>query len=271
MGKSKDFPFYYSIFNLTVGSDIALPECLTIERPKIETDFFIEVVDAVLPLKNQALSKSYFQISASAYYLDLSPLARFSVTQGKSIQIQLLSTSRSELIRRYLLSRVFTVLLYQRSIFPLAGCALFSNGKGLLLCGESVYARSILPKSFESELLSAYLTAIGQEGQVTAGYGHVGDKVIPSQKRALNQFDIIYLKKSSEVKAFELEELKGASSKLNVLKNCLAYGEVLSQIKTGALAKASIDLLKIPMFQLILPTENFSYHQLKTRIKKKLE
>ena len=148
MEKDQRFPFYYVIFNLLVGSDIELPECFRIEKPEAKLDFVIQVVDSVFPLEEPVLAKSYYQISPKDYFLDLGPLAHFRVSSGTNIQIQLLTQNRLELVRRYLLSRVFAVMLYQRKLYPLAASAIYVNGNGLLLSGSSAYAQNILPQVF---------------------------------------------------------------------------------------------------------------------------
>lgn len=270
MKNGKSNYFHYYIFNLHVASQLELPECTPAVQIKSSPDVIIRFVSKTRPILHPEFEKSYFSISQDEYALDLSPLAHFRVSKGREIGIRVEPEASIAMVRRYLLSRVFAVLLYQRQIFPMAGASLMGQNKGLFLVGGSAYARSLIPALFPDHLLSAYLSGIHFSAHVFNGYPHSDKKPLPIKSLSLAQFKLIEICSNKNVDDFELDEVKGFDQKFALVQNSIFLREVFEKISFRKISKVTFALLNLPMFRLNLPIYNLSQKELKKIIKDKL-
>jgi hypothetical protein len=256
--------FFYRIFGIIFKSTIPLPECV-VELGTTNFDVEIKVTPTLPEVSEVILAKDYYCISEAAYLINIAPIARYHVYKGQEIWVHPYPQSDELLLRRYLLSRVLSVLFFQRGSYPLQAAAIWGDKEqGLLLTGKSAYARSILPAHYSPILMSAYLCALTDGMQIATGYPFPSEKRLAYRSVFLSHFILVELV-TGEGLEFQLKELKGAEAKIGLLQRNLAYRDVLSKLPPRKNVNSLKEYLKLKAFQLALPPNSFC---LKTLLQK---
>lgn len=260
--------YHYRVFGWAIKSNIEIPEFLPLNQNEATPDIYIEACSNLPDVTAPILEKAYYQASLSEFYIDIAPLAQFFVSGGNKIQIKPYKGANENIMRRYLLSRVFAVLLFQKGAFPLHACVLFQQ-KGIILTGKSTYASNTIAEALANNCLSSYLFAVQSDAMVCSGFGFSENKMKADTKIGLNNFKFVEVV-SEDVNKISIQEIKGPILKLNHLQRNLAYGDVLGQLSQNKNMPNIKMLLQLPYFRLSVPISNFSYAKYLTYIKSML-
>lgn len=153
----------YSLHGLGVTSDIALPDARAPVRS--HDDVRITRATAVTACERNAIALVGDQHRARLYLPDV---ATFVLADGAHIDV-LAHTRDEETLRAFLLGSAWAVLLHQRGMLPLHGCALAWRGAAWLFVGESGAGKSTLAAALlraGADLVSDDVSAITDDAGV---------------------------------------------------------------------------------------------------------
>lgn len=134
--------FGYTVFGLTVRSDIPLPELFP--APEAGTpDVTIRTGQITDPESPPGL-----QASEDALLLTVPGVARYRIKGGREIVIEPDPCVPGRNVRLFLLGSAFGVLLHQRGLLPLHANAIDIDGKAVAFMGESGAGKSTVAAWF---------------------------------------------------------------------------------------------------------------------------
>lgn len=150
-------PFCYRAFGLNIDSALEFPELYPGSgSPDVQIN--IATPETVLyPCEHR---NSYAEATPEHFFLKIDKISHYLVTGGSTITLLPLTTANPFDVRLYVLGTCFGVLLLQRNILPLHGCAVATPRGGIIICGDSGIGKSTLA------------AALGQKG-----YGIISDDV----------------------------------------------------------------------------------------------
>lgn len=134
--------YLYSVYGLTVESDIELPElypangeaaCVSIRQARVPD----EVEDA-------SFSGILYQAAPSAFRMALDGVVKLWVTNGSEIVVEKHPAASWDEVRIFLLGSGFGALLHQRGVLPLHAGAVRVNGGCVAFVGRSGMGKSTL-------------------------------------------------------------------------------------------------------------------------------
>ncbi len=148
----------YRLHGLSIESviDLGLPEAAPAAAAIQET---VSIESGAVPrrLQRPLGSRLGFKIAHEEAIFNVSGVARFHITGGQRIAVEPAADSDPAAVRLFILGAAIGVVLHQRGFFPLHGCALALDGKGLAFLGPSERGKSTLAAAFseaEHKILS---------------------------------------------------------------------------------------------------------------------
>lgn len=131
--------YQYFAFGLNIHACFELPELVPAEgRP----DVTIRLGKVPDHLENPRKIHFRFQSGPGQFLLHIDNIAKYLVTGGREIIIDVVPGAELEAVRLFLLGSALGAILHQRKIFPLHASAIEKNGGSLLFCGVSGYGKS---------------------------------------------------------------------------------------------------------------------------------
>jgi hypothetical protein len=132
----------YSVFGLTVRSEMELPELFPSVDDR-DPDVLIRVAALAEPQSQPGL-----KAIGEALLLTVPDVARFRIDSGREIVVELSSGAPERNVRLYLLGSAFGALLHQRGLLPLHANAVEIDGRAIAFMGESGAGKSTLAAWF---------------------------------------------------------------------------------------------------------------------------
>ena len=141
--------YVYTVYGLSVASDIALPELLAEPRGADSSEVDESAVHIrVDPVDFSGLSASDSETVAWARPDDVcvryQGLAAYRVTNGRSIQVHMAEEADEGLVRLFLLGPALAVLLHQRKWLVLHASGVCINGQAAVFVGNKGQGKSTL-------------------------------------------------------------------------------------------------------------------------------
>ncbi|MFP4042207.1 MAG: hypothetical protein ACLFT4_01915 [Bacteroidales bacterium] len=146
MHREKDTRYTYKTFGLTVESDFEIPELYS--SPVSQPDVQIRFGDVPGELNNVEKKGVRFQLNKNEFLLHLDDIAGYYVQNGSAVTIEKSPAATAQEVRLFLLSVVFSALLYQRNIVSLHASAIKKGDSCFLVCGNSGAGKSTLTTEF---------------------------------------------------------------------------------------------------------------------------
>ncbi|MDH3605189.1 MAG: hypothetical protein OEU26_36800 [Candidatus Tectomicrobia bacterium] len=140
---------YYRVFDITVKSEILLPEL----RPGQGTpDVTIRYGNVPDSLEDATVIDEEFQVTPNRFLLDLasSDGVRYLVQDGCEIVVESSPTSHDNVLRLYLLGSCMGVLLHQRGMLPLHGSAIQTSRGAVVFTGDTGRGKSTLAAALQA-------------------------------------------------------------------------------------------------------------------------
>ena len=237
--------YTYKAFGLTIQSEFQIPEFLT---SKGTAD--IEIVLEKVPESLKKITKQgvKYQASKNEFLLTVDNIAKYYVSNGNKITIELLKEEADQEVRLFLLGSAFGALFVQRGLLPVHGSSINFGNKATIFTGLSGVWKSSIAAHFVNKGVQALaddISVINDELQVVPGFPSlkIWNDVLVSlrvKKESLNQirpnmskFQLpisdnyceqalplqnIVLLNTKNSPGFEIEELTGIK-KFNAIKN----------------------------------------------------
>lgn len=146
MHKGNDTRYTYKAFGLIVESEFEIPELY--DAPDSSPDVKIRFGDVPVELGTVEKKGVRFQLNKDEFLLHLDDIAGYYVQKGSVVTVEKTPTATSQEVRLFLLSVVFSALLYQRNIVSLHASAIKKGDSCFLVCGNSGAGKSTLTTEF---------------------------------------------------------------------------------------------------------------------------
>ena len=133
--------YKYSVFGLTVESELELPE---LNPTDAAAD--VSVVFGKTPehLETPEASTPWMDVKAGQFLLTVDAAGRYYAENGNRIVIEPFPGADGDDLRTFLYDSVFAALLQQRGLLALHGAAVVMDGKAVVLLGHSSAGKSTL-------------------------------------------------------------------------------------------------------------------------------
>ncbi len=162
--------FHCSAFLLNIASELELAEfrCATFDTPDVQ------IVLAPVPssLPEPAIHRATWQAKPDTFLIDIEGVARYLVTNGNKITIQIHAGATENAVRNFLLGSAFAALLQQRKLLTLHASAIETPKGAVLFSGRSGHGKSTLMSQFGQQgytMISDDITAVELvDGQAVA-------------------------------------------------------------------------------------------------------
>jgi hypothetical protein len=134
--------YFYELAGLSVESDIALPGAVAAAPRAAE----VTIARALVPERLECASASgpNWSLGDDAFLLVVPGIARFLMTQGRRIAVEIEDGVAEEEAGVFLAGTVFGILLHQRRHIVLHASAIAVQGGAVLFCGPSGAGKSTL-------------------------------------------------------------------------------------------------------------------------------
>jgi hypothetical protein len=136
--------FDYRICGLTVSSQIELTGAIRTARPDNLADVSIRCSPVPQKLNGGAEIGPNWELAPDQFLLRVPGLARFLVTGGRDIAVELEPDAQERDAIGFVLGTAFGILLHQRGALVLHGSAVERDGKAIAICGPSGAGKSTL-------------------------------------------------------------------------------------------------------------------------------
>ena len=133
----------YTIYGLTVASELACPELL----PAVgdgSPDVAVLLGRVPERIADPLHDDGHLQIGPGAFQVLIDGVARYRVTGGRTVVVDPLAGADEGDVRLYLLGTVLGAALHQRGRLPLHGAAMAVDGRVHVFCGDSGAGKSTL-------------------------------------------------------------------------------------------------------------------------------
>ncbi len=136
---------HYSLFGLTVVSELPLPE-LPPGKPPAD----VVVRRGVVPEALDEVKKRgvLYQAGPGRLLLRVRDVGRFLVSDGREIRVEPASEAEERALRVFLYGSAMGALLQQRGVLPLHASAIEAGGRAIVLAGNSGEGKSTLAAAF---------------------------------------------------------------------------------------------------------------------------
>src|ERR1700761_1113005 len=134
----------YLICGLSVASELELPGAIPQSAPATPADVSIRRATLPTALGDAPERGPNWQIAGESILLHVPKVARFQITDGRDIAVEIAAGSREQDAGAYALGAVFGILMHQRGALVLHGSAVARNGEAIAICGHSGAGKSTL-------------------------------------------------------------------------------------------------------------------------------
>lgn len=181
----KRMTYRYSVFGLSVTSELALPELPSSETTR--SDVHIQLSD--LQEKMNGLTADHpYRLTEGTFSLYVPGVAHYFVASGTMIEVDLIAGTEIEAVKLFLLGSCMGIILHQRGILPMHGSVITDGETGILLTGHSGAGKSTTAHRFLAQgyhLVTDDVAATRFEDDaalVAPAYGHqkLWEDVLPS-------------------------------------------------------------------------------------------
>lgn len=237
--------FIYKAFGITFKSEFEIPELLeTNENPEI----FIELGSVPDKLQEPKKAGVKYQATRDQFLLDVDNIAKYYVTDGNKIIIDLKKNTADKEVRLFLLGSAFGALFIQRGLLPIHGSAIKFDDKAVVFSGQSGVGKSSVAANFVKkgfQFLADDISLINDELLLQPSFPNlkIWDDILKKinlENESLNKirpeikkFDLrsnssfynqtlpvkaIFILSTKNSSGFDFEEVKGIA-KFNAIKN----------------------------------------------------
>jgi len=140
--------FHYRAYELNIASELKLPGLVAVESGLGVCDVEISAVDDIPDLADAAVRESWWQVSPSAFRMEVEDVAIYQVENGRRMLVQSHPVADPAEVRLFLLGSAMGALLYQRGLFPLHGSAVETPWGAMVFVGPSGIGKSTLAAHF---------------------------------------------------------------------------------------------------------------------------
>ncbi|MFA6010626.1 MAG: hypothetical protein WC799_11640 [Desulfobacteraceae bacterium] len=135
--------YQFRAYGLTIDSELDFPEVEGLSGTP-EADVLIRFGHVPENLTDAVVKRLRFQVSHRQFLLTIDSIARYLVTEGRTILIDPSNKADHSDLRAFLLNPVLGALLLQRGLFLLNGASVAINNEGIIFAGQSCTGKSTL-------------------------------------------------------------------------------------------------------------------------------
>jgi hypothetical protein len=167
--------YAYSAFGLTISSSIECPELHTVD---VDLEPDVTVCTGAVPCELTGATSIgvRHQATSSRLLLRVDRVARFLISDGRSIVIDRDPSATDDDVRVFLLNAVFAVLLHQREVLVLQGSMVRVDDGAVVFLGKSAVGKSTLAAALD---LRGY-SCLADEVCAIAVHANDGARALPS-------------------------------------------------------------------------------------------
>ncbi|MBL0210477.1 MAG: hypothetical protein IPQ13_06130 [Holophagaceae bacterium] len=172
--------FHYRAYELNIASEIEFPELEGRAAGTGIPDVVVSVLEALPSLPDATHSDAWWQVSPSAFRMEVKDIAVYQVEEGRRIFVDPAHSADPAEVRVFLLGSAMGALLYQRGIFSLHGSAVETPWGAMVFVGPSGIGKSTLAAHFHragQRLIADDVCAIARDGggrlQVLPAFPHL--------------------------------------------------------------------------------------------------
>lgn len=139
----------YSVYGLTVSTDLVFPELTELHPPCEIVDVSVkqEIINA--KAYNLDETKRYdWEMSEDNFALHIEKIGKFLVLQGHTVVVDPSCDADINRVRLFILGTCFGVLIHQRQLLPLHGCAIATPSGCKIFAGSVGIGKSTLAAGF---------------------------------------------------------------------------------------------------------------------------
>jgi hypothetical protein len=136
--------YSYRISGLHVFSQLKLPGAIPEASQAEAADVTIRRAAVPTTLEGAAMSGRFWEIAGEKLLLRIPRLARFLIAHGEEIDVELEPNAKEDVAAGWMLGTSFGILLHQRGALVLHGAAVASDGRAIVICGETGAGKSTL-------------------------------------------------------------------------------------------------------------------------------
>lgn len=162
--------YTYKAFGLNIRSEFEIPEFLNSEATAD-----IEIVLGRVPVKLKAITKQgvRYQAAKNEFLLTVDHIAKFYVSHGNKITVELLKDQADKEVRLFLLGSAMGALFVQRGLLPVHGSTIKLKNKATIFTGLSGVGKSTIAAHFVNQGFQALaddISVINEDLQVVPGF-----------------------------------------------------------------------------------------------------
>lgn len=139
--------YFYQAFNMTIASQISLPELQPCPGLKIP-DVQITIGQVTKDIGGTYGNNRYYQGEKDRLILHIKHVGNYDIKNGKEIVIEPVENGAIKELRLFLLGSAFGALLWQRGIIPMHGSAVQVREKCFIITGFQGAGKSTLAAAF---------------------------------------------------------------------------------------------------------------------------
>lgn len=178
MNNNIDEKYTYSVYGLTVQSEIQLLELMEYDKPKGKTADVTIICKSMPEHIQKALEEGKVDcFKKDQIWFSIKQVATYYIKDTNSIEFQPFPEADSQKIKSFLLGSAFGMLLIMRKSIAIHGGAVVINEKGIILTGDSGAGKSTLTAAFREkgyDFLADDVSVIGeykdQASMIMPGY-----------------------------------------------------------------------------------------------------
>lgn len=280
--------FTYSAFGLIIQSELECPELI---ESKGFPDVYIKIGKTPNSIDNPITSGVRFQSKENEFLLVVDGVARYYITNGKSIIIEPLADVDIVDIRVFLLGSAFAAILHQRGLLPFHGSSIKIEDTAIIISGLSGAGKSTLAAAFREkgyDILADDISVVSVENNIPTvqpgypqlklwsdsikGLGHNPENFekvrlklmkykIPIKNSFYNQplpLKKIYILSSSNLGELGVTKVKGVE-KFGLLKTHIYRFNFVAGVDLNVTHFKTLDLLAntVDLYKLTRPSGSF--------------
>lgn len=133
--------YQYQAFGLNIHSVFSIPELAPFEG---KADVYVRFAEVPDNLDESCKTTLRFQAKPGYFLLKVDKIAKYLVTGGNTITIQMFPDASEEDMRLFLLGSAIGAIIYQRNMYPVHASSIKFNGGVVLFCGASGHGKSTI-------------------------------------------------------------------------------------------------------------------------------
>jgi hypothetical protein len=144
--ETRRYDYMYRVYGLTIGSSIEIPELLPVHGD-LTPDVIVQPGSVPGSLENPKAVGARFQAEPGRFLLNVDNIARYLVSAGSRVTIEISPGADERDIRLFLLGSALGALIHQRGLLPLHASAVKVENRCVLFCGISGSGKSTTAKA----------------------------------------------------------------------------------------------------------------------------